>query len=290
MAPMMRAAPAKLNLYLHILGKRADGYHLLESGVVFTALADQLAVAPATELTLTVDGEFAQPAGAGDDNLVLKAARALQHAAAVTHGAALQLTKHIPVGAGLGGGSADAAATLVALNQLWALGFTPEQLRALALPLGADVAMCIDPKPVIARGIGEALAPWPVALPTLQAVLVHPRTPLLTADVYRALTRTDMPATIFPPLPEKNTRAFIDALAGMRNDLEPAACAVSPVVSEVLAALKALTPLPLLVRMTGSGACCFALYETQEASEAAAASLRQAKPHWWVGSTSLQGA
>ena len=270
-------APAKLNLFLHILGRRADGYHRIESLVVFTDLADTLAIEPAATLSLQVDGAFATMAGDDAQNLVLKAARALQGATGCSAGARITLTKHIPVGAGLGGGSADAAVALTGLNQLWQLGLMPDQLRALAVTLGADVAMCIDAKPAMISGIGEVIVPLvaPLSLPPY-ALLVHPRVPLLTKDVYAAMRLTHR-ASMGQAYPRDLT-----ALMATQNDMQAAAIALNPTVGEVLQALVAMLPEPRLVRMTGSGACCFALVDTQVDAEQAAASIAHVHPDWWV--------
>lgn len=280
MPPISWRAAAKLNLYLHVLNKRADGYHAIESLVVFTSLADEVTVKAADTLSLTTLGEFADAAGDGEGNLVLKAARALQEHTGCKQGAELTLTKNIPVGAGLGGGSADAAAALRGLNDFWQLGLNAAQLHALAVPLGADVAMCLASAPVIARGIGEQLSPLRHPLPALHALLVHPRTPLLTKAVYGAFT-------LQPSAPvwedrAMDTAAFFRALAATRNHLQPAAIAVDPIVAEILLALETLHPAPNLARMTGSGACCFALYETAETAARAAETLRQNYPNWWI--------
>jgi 4-diphosphocytidyl-2-C-methyl-D-erythritol kinase len=275
-------APAKLNLYLHLLGKRADGYHLLESGVVFTSLVDTFEVQAADELRLVVEGAFAEQAGGGEGNLVLKAARLLQQETGVASGAVITLTKSIPVGAGLGGGSADAAATLRALMRLWGVSLTPEALHRIAIQLGADVAMCIESKPVIARGIGEELSPWPFPLPPMHALLVHPRVPLLSVDVYRAVDIAQCSTSPMSPLTNGE-----ELVAYTRNDLEAPAQHVSPVVGEVLGALRALTPPPSLVRMTGSGACCFALYADANTANAALSALRAAHPQWWMALTKI---
>lgn len=278
-------APAKLNLTLHILGKRADGYHEVESLVAFAALGDTLEVEAAPVLSLAVDGEFAAASGAQEENLVLRAARLLQAEYGVHAGAALRLTKRIPVGAGLGGGSADAAAALRALNQLWQLALPDAALMALAPKLGADVAMCIASRPAIARGIGEKLEPLAVPLPALHGVLVHPRTPLLTKEVYAAFALSPAPAPIFSQL--QTAHDFLAALKTARNDLEPAALTVSAEVGSVRAALVNAVPTPALVRMSGSGACCYGLYTRAEDAARAAETLAQQHLGWWVQATAL---
>lgn len=267
-------ARAKLNLTLHITGKREDGYHLLDSVVAFTQLADRLQVQEADGLTLEVEGPFADASGAQDDNLVLRAARLLQRETGCTRGAHIRLEKHIPVGAGLGGGSADAAVALQLLNELWELRLPPERLQALAPQLGADVAMCLLGKPLVARGIGEVLEPLGWDMPARAVVLVHPRIPLLTAQVY-ALRDGEAPR----PFPAPVDWAAV--LAG-RNDLQRAAIAASPIVAELLLAMETTGPKPELVRMTGSGACCFALFADADQAVRYAETMRGYAPAWFV--------
>lgn len=263
---MRLVAPAKLNLYLHITGKRADGYHLLESLVVFTNLQDVLTIASADTLSLEVTGEFASDAGQAD-NLVLRAARLLQQETGTNHGARITLEKNIPVGAGLGGGSSDAATTLKGLNELWQLKVSDTKLREIGLKLGADVPMCLYGKKLIARGIGEVIKPYEGDLLAPYVVLVHPRIPLLTAQVY----------------------AMLDSIRGVgeRNDLQRAAIAASPVVGEVLLAMETALPRPALVRMTGSGACCFALFDDADHAATYAAQLRAEHSTWWIRSSAI---
>lgn len=282
-------APAKLNLALHIQGRRADGYHLLESLVVFTEFGDTLSIAAADRLQLTIQGEFATEAGEGEHNLVLRAAKALQSATDCYKGARITLTKNIPVGAGLGGGSADAAAVLHGLQQLWKTELSADRLAALALPLGADIPMCLLSKPLIARGVGEVLAPLPQALPPLHVVLVHPRTPLLSGDVYRALNYPlDVARESDLQVPDHGDgSSFTRWLATTRNDLQPPAMAISPIVAELLLAMETAQPSPLLVRMTGSGACCFALFSDAQAAERYARQVQAQYPQWWVKNTKI---
>lgn len=277
-------ARAKLNLYLHITGKRADGYHVLDSLVVFTSLADQVRVSPANTLTLTVDGPFAALAGEDENNLVLRAAHLLQHHTNTAQGAAVQLTKNIPVGAGLGGGSADAAAALRALNQLWSLNLPSETLVELGRSLGADVAMCVASTPAIARGVGDVLTH--VTLPTLHAVLVYPRVLLPTPDVYRAFRLEGEKAPVALP-PVTDSAALLAALQPMTNDLASAAISQCAAVGDVLHALASLVPASPYVRMSGSGACCFALYESSDQAARAADALRHAHADWWVEAVEL---
>lgn len=269
-------AAAKLNLTLHITGKRADGYHMLESLVAFTDVADVLGVAPADVLTLQVHGPFAAACGDGTDNLVMRAAQALQRAVGITDGAAITLEKHIPIGAGLGGGSADAAACLHLLNAFWKLQLGEAALHDIAITLGADVAMCLHSRALVARGVGDLLSPLAAPLPALHAVLVYPNKALATADVYRAY-RHDA---------SRSHPAVEDYMAG-RNDLQPAAIGLLAEVAQVLLALETALPKPVVARMSGSGACCFALYDSPAAAQQAQARLSTQHPDWWVRATAV---
>jgi 4-diphosphocytidyl-2-C-methyl-D-erythritol kinase len=286
MQPILLQAPAKINLYLYLTGKRADGYHLLESLVVFTELADTLEIATSDALSLQVQGEFADSSGTMEDNLVLRAARALVAKTGVKQGAQLRLTKNIPVGAGLGGGSADAAAALRGLNRFWNLNISQQDLQWIASTLGADVAMCLDSMPAIARGIGDELMPLMPPPPKLHVLLVHPRVPLLTKDVYAASRLGD-------PAPEWSHKSmkpkdFIESLRITCNHLQRPAIAVDSRVAEVLLALETLIPAANLVRMSGSGACCFALYADKEAATRAHSAIAKQHPQWWTALTTLR--
>lgn len=285
MPPLTLRAPAKLNLFLHVLGRRADGYHTIETLVAFTELADQLTISEAPNLSLDVAGEFASDTGGNETNLVMKAALALREVTGVTHGAQLTLTKNIPVGGGLGGGSADAAAALRGLNRFWALGLNQRELQTIAKTLGADVPMCLQAVPALARGIGDELVPLMQPLPMLYALLVHPRVPLLTKDVYAAV---EMPASI-PAWREEtaNASAFLASLSSTRNHLQRAAIRVSGHVAEVLLTLETLEPRAPFVRMTGSGACCYALFAEQSDAQKAANNVHEHHPDWWTQVTAL---
>jgi 4-diphosphocytidyl-2-C-methyl-D-erythritol kinase len=264
-------APAKVNLCLHVTGRRDDGYHLLDSLVAFAPAGDWLTVSPAAAPSLSVDGPESLGVPQDATNLALRAAEL----AAPGLPKAIALTKHLPAAAGIGGGSSDAAGVARAL------GWTD----ALALrPLGADVPMCLIPRPWRIRGTGEVLDP--VALPSLPAVLVNPRVPVPTAAVFRALSTTGnapLPGSL-PAL--RDTAAAIDWLALQRNDLQAPAITLCPSIPMVLAALTA-TPGCRLARMSGSGATCFALYRTESDAAAAALSLRRAHPGWWVAAGPL---
>lgn len=274
------AAPAKLNLFLHVLGRRSDGYHRLDSLIAFASVHDTLLAAPADRLTLTLDGPFAdQLKAGGEDNLVLKAARALGEAAGRPALAALTLTKRLPVASGIGGGSADAAAALKALAALWCLDIAPDALSALALSLGADVPMCLAGQAARVGGIGERIAPVG-RLPEAGLVLVNPNLPLATAAVFKARQGPFSDAARFDGVP-RDAKALAAALALTRNDLEAPARALMPAIEEVLSALRGLEG-SLLARMSGSGATCFALLESEMAARAAAADLAARRPGWWV--------
>lgn len=281
------AAPAKINLALHVVGRRADGYHLLDSLVVHGGAADRVSARlldtvetpeNGPRLSLAITGPFAAGLAADPDNLVLRAARRLADEAGrigrTVPGVALTLDKHLPIASGIGGGSSDAAATLRLLDRLWRLDLGGERLAALALSLGADVPMCVDGRPARIGGIGEAITPIE-NFPPLSLVLVNPGVAVATPTVFRALASRDN-----PPLPDLPAR-FRDAadvaawLGATRNDLEPAAIAVAPEIAEVLARLRA-QPGCLLARMSGSGATCFGVFR-----EGAPPPLMPHRAGWW---------
>ncbi len=283
-------APAKINLYLHVTGRRADGYHLLDSLVAFAGINDVVSVRPAAELTLELIGPFAEAVPAGSDNLVLMAARALREQAGTGDGAALKLTKRLPPAAGVGGGSADAAAALRALNGLWGLGFADMDLLAIGLELGADVPVCLRGRAVFMSGVGENLAPAP-ALPRAWVVLVNPGRPLSTPSVFekrREMTGDGFSAPAGFDYAPRDAAELAAVLAKRRNDLEDAAVALIPAVGEVLAALNETAGV-LLARMSGSGATCFGLMATAEAAATAALALAGGHPDWWIKAASLKG-
>ena len=279
---MQEAAPAKVNLYLHITDRRADGYHLLDSLAVFGPAMDWLTLAaPAVEtgqgVTLAVSGPFAPGLTQEADNLVLRAARALAAEAglAAPLAAALRLEKNLPVASGIGGGSADGAAALRLFNRAWCLGFDEGRLMALAAGLGADIPVCVASRPARMQGVGEVLLPAP-RLPECGLLLVNPGVALATPAVFKARQGGFTPAAALPEA-WPDAAAMARDLAALRNDLEPAAIALCPVVAEVLAAIRAL-PGCLLARMSGSGATCFGLFASAATARAAAALLPGA---WW---------
>ena len=279
-----RAAPAKINLYLHLIGKRADGYHLLDSLVAFADVGDVLEVRPAAGLTLAISGPFAKSVPDDVDNMVMRAARSLAAAGGVREGAAIALKKHLPVSAGLGGGSADAAAALLALAELWRLRPGEDGLKDLGLALGADVPACLAGRVVYVGGIGEAIAPAP-ALPRAQLVLANPGVAVDTARVFAAHRGMMSGPGRFDHAPA-TAAALAEALISRRNDLQAPAEAIAPVISEVLSALEA-QPGCLLARLSGSGASCFGLFAEERAAAEAAEACRAAHPGWWVVATPL---
>ena len=280
-------APAKINLALHVTGRRPDGYHAIETLAVFADFGDVVTATLGAEgrMGLSVKGHFApaladatQPA----DNLVVRAATELTRitGARKLPAARLTLTKRIPVAAGLGGGSADAAATLRLLNRQWGLGHAPDKLAKIGLRLGADVPMCLASRPLIATGVGERITPVH-GVPAMPVVLAHPGGPVPAAGVFGRLApaeRTPLPAT---PARFRSLLDVIFWLRKARNDLEEPAAAVS---KTAVAAAKALRSDPecLFARMSGSGAAAFGIFTTMDAAERAAARLQEAKPRWWV--------
>ena len=275
-------APAKINLALHVTGQRADGYHLLDSIVVFADLGDRIAAQPADRLSLTVDGPFAAGVPLDDSNLVLRAARALQAARGVTRGAALRLTKALPHAAGIGSGSSDAAATIRLLADLWGVApLAPDDPAAVAL--GADVPVCLHaPHPVRMQGVGEVLTPLH-GLPAMGMVLVNPRVEVPTPAVFRALVRKRN-----APLPDNPAPrgALSDWLAGLRNDLQGPAETLAPEITRALAALRRL-PTVLGAVMSGSGATCVGITRTLGDARVAARTMQVAEMGWWVAPAAM---
>ena len=273
-------APAKINLALHVVGRRADGYHEIDSLAVFTALGDRVERMEAGP-PLAVAGPFAGALAALDpaDNLVLKAARAL--GASVP----LRLVKRLPVASGLGGGSADAAAAIRLLSRMAGGGDT-ERLADLARGLGADVPMCLASRPLRARGIGERVSPAP-DLPDLPVVLVNPRRPVSTPAVFARLERRENPGLPRFLVSYPTPAALAEWLAGTRNDLEAPAIAIEPSIGDALAALRRERGC-LLARMSGSGATCFGLFPDPPSAEGAAAAISARRPDWWVASTTAR--
>jgi 4-diphosphocytidyl-2-C-methyl-D-erythritol kinase len=279
-------APAKINLYLHVVGRRPDGYHLLDSLVAFADIGDRVTATPAERLSLTLGGpEAAAIAALGDDNLVLRAARLVAAAAGATEpGAALHLDKQLPAASGIGGGSSDAAATLRALDRLWRRPLDPAALAALALELGADTPACLLARPVWVGGVGEQLEPA-AGLPPAGIVLANPRRSLPTAAVFAARAGPFTTGGRFAPMP-RDAGALAATLAERRNDLAEPALTLVPEIGRVLETLARL-PGALLARMSGSGATCFALFADRQAASAARAMLACAEPGWWIAAGGL---
>jgi 4-diphosphocytidyl-2-C-methyl-D-erythritol kinase len=281
-----RLAPAKVNLFLHVGDKRADGYHDLLSLVVFASIGDHLRLAPADCLSLKVTGAF-PITGPADENLVLKAAHALQ-AWASKHGhetkpVELTLEKNVPVASGIGGGSSDAAATLLMLAAHWGLPIAVDDLYALGLQLGADVPVCLRAAPTLVSGVGETLTPIDT-LPPFALLLVNPRVEVPTASVFKSLTARS--GAYARPLPALATaRDLAMYLDGTINDLSAPAKAIAPLIMHAENAIAA-TDGCLTARMSGSGATCFGLYETKPAADAAALAVATAHPGWWVKAAS----
>jgi 4-diphosphocytidyl-2-C-methyl-D-erythritol kinase len=324
-------APAKINLALHVTGKREDGYHEIETFAVFTRFGDLVSVTEADVDSFDVDGPFATGVPSSGDNLVIQARDALRAMARDTpapnpspqggggHGnadakspsplrggvrgggilhknsflsdpprtgetrgpVAIRLTKNLPVASGIGGGSSDAAAALTALNQIWATDFPPDRLAELGQSLGADVPMCLNGRPLLASGIGEHIEPV-ADVPALALVLVNPGVAVATAEVFRRLDRRNNGG--LPPLPRAvEFHSLRNWLETTRNDLEPAARSLQPVIGSVLAALnKAGSGFS---RMSGSGATCFGLFETGNVAKRAAIEIRRRHPDWFVAAT-----
>lgn len=282
--PRWWQAQAKLNLYLHVLGRRADGYHLLDSLVAFADIGDRVAAEGASGLSLRIAGPFADALGDPRDNLMWRAAEALARRLGRVPDVALRLEKNLPVASGIGGGSSDAAASLRALAALWEAPLDETALAELGATLGADVPVCLAARPCWLGGIGEALEPAP-PLPRAGLVLANPGIALPTPAVFKARQGPFSAPARFSAAPA-DAAALAALLAERRNDLTAAAIGEAPAIAEVLERLAAL-PGALLARMSGSGATCFALFATESAAAAAAEGLRAAAPRWWIAAGRL---
>ncbi len=268
---MDETAYAKINLALHVRGREADGFHRIETIFAFCEEGDRLSVAPADTIGLSITGRFAGTLTAGEDNLVLRAARALAAYCGTRRGAAIALEKNLPVAAGLGGGSADAGAALRLLCRFWDVTPSEEELLALAAPLGADVPACLVSRTSRGDARGDRLTPWnELDLAGTPVLLVNPAVPLSTAAVFRAWDGID--------------RGPLSGLEGSRNDLELPATELVPEVADALESLADAA----VARMSGSGATCFGLYRDPAARDAAAVRIRAAHPGWWTLATRLR--
>jgi len=277
MPVLTEAAPAKINLFLHITGRRADGYHLLDSVAVFAGAGDVLSVEPDEGFSLELTGPFGTVLEAEKDNLVLRAGKLLARAARIIPHGRMVLEKNLPVASGIGGGSADAAAALRLLNRYWALDFSRAELAGMAVKLGADVPVCLTPRPMRMTGIGEVLTEAPVP-PRCGILLVNPGIAVATADVFRARAGPFSPPDALLPEAWLSARSMAMDLARLRNDLEPAAITLCPVIAEVLAAIRSADG-NFLARMSGSGATCFGIFADAERARRAADALH--RPDWW---------
>lgn len=285
-APATAGAPAKINLTLHITCRRDDGYHLLDSLVVFAELFDEITVHPAQELTLTVDGPFKTGVPTDGGNLILRAAEALRTARGVTAGAALRLTKALPHAAGIGSASSDAATAIRLLADLWSVPpLRPTDAAAMAL--GGDVPVCLaGPLPRRMAGTGHLIAPVP-ALPPMALVLVNPGAHVPTGDVFAALT--DRNGSPMEAVPAADTLpAFCDWLARQRNDMAAAAAGIAPEIDEVLARLRGL-PQVLHAGMSGSGATCFGIVPDMATARQVARAVQVSQLGWWVAPAPVIG-
>lgn len=283
-------APAKINLTLRVIGRRAEGYHELESLVAFAGLCDWVAFEPGPDPALEVLGPRASEAGPVEDNLVLRAACAL---AALIPGLRLgrfRLVKRLPAAAGLGGGSADAAAALRLLAGEARLSLDDPRVRAAARATGADVLACLEPQARMMTGVGDQLGP-PIELPKMFALLVNPRVAAPTAKVFAALglaagAQLETSARSFDPL-KHGAAGLLDALSSARNDLEAAAIRVAPAIAVVRERLSRL-PGTAATGMSGSGATCFALFTDRRSAASARRAIASERPDWWVEATALR--
>lgn len=279
-------ARAKINLALHVVGRRDSGHHLLESIVTFADTGDRIGIDPSDEDRFTVSGPFSTDIPSDSDaaagNLVVKARALLRdhlqnsgHAAPPVH---LHLEKNLPVASGVGGGSADAAATLNGLIAHWKARIDADSLAGLALSLGADVPMCLAGHPLLACGIGEVITPLP-RLPAMPMLLVNPGIAVSTPLIFQALVEKNNPALVLSP-GAVSAEDWISALSTMRNDLQPSAMALTPLIADVLSAIEGSGA--RLTRMSGSGATCFGLFANEDSRNRAAEALRQQRPDWYV--------
>lgn len=281
-------APAKLNLFLHLTGRRDDHFHLLESLFVFTTLGDTLTIMPDRELRFSLHGPFGKVLAHSDlsKNLIVRAANLLRETYSVQLGALIQLSKHIPIGAGLGGGSSDAAATLIGLNRLWKLNLDIRTLSHLALTLGADVPACLYRQPVFVSGIGEIISPVALPFKTSPVLLIKPNQSLTTTHVFQYFKNQGFPfsSTLTAPCFSKDWNAFIDFLSVQKNDLEMSATHFLPVIHALLDYLKTKTTCRL-ARMSGSGPTCFALFDDFITAKEAWLAMQKLFPGFWMGMT-----
>ncbi|MGI9355880.1 MAG: 4-(cytidine 5'-diphospho)-2-C-methyl-D-erythritol kinase [Rhizobiaceae bacterium] len=283
---MERIARAKINLALHVTGQRKDGYHLLDSLVTFAEIGDRLSFQAADSISLLESGAFSeQLINSAGDNLVLRASKVLgryfEEQGQPAPAAAITLEKNLPIASGIGGGSADAAATLSALNAMAQYPAERAALSQIALSLGADVPMCLESLSARVTGVGEKVDP--ISLPSFPMVLANPGVQVPTVTVFSGLTEKQNPAMGVPPI-DTDAAGWVDWLGNQRNDLQSPAQTIARVIGGCVSALKNTVECQL-ARMSGSGATCFGLYATQERADEAAAEISAAQPDWWVVST-----
>ena len=280
-------APAKINLFLHVGDKRADGFHALESLVAFTRAGDELDFVLTRGLSLTLDGPFAEGLMGEGNNLVLRAAQKLAAKGNVETRAHISLTKNLPVASGIGGGSADAAAALRGLNALWNLNLPASVLQEIAEEIGSDIPVCVESQPAWMEGRGELVAPLD-QFPEMPVVLVNPGVAVPTGPVFAALQRRSGTMGLRPRGRLSSQDDVLHFLGTTRNDLEEPALRLAPAIGVVLESLQGQAG-ALLARMSGSGATCFAIFGDNIAAEKAAQLIRAAHPRWWVTATVLSG-
>jgi len=294
MSALIENGCAKVNLTLRVVGRRVDGYHDLESVVAFADCADRLTLTSGPELRLTASGPRAEECGATADNLVIKAARLLSERVAGLTLGEFTLDKHLPVAAGIGGGSADAAAALRLLAKANGLALDDERLIEAARLTGADVPVCLSSRACVMTGVGETLLP--LDLPKMPCLLVNPRLPVATSEVFAALGLRNgelrvgvadvIKAAAVWPKPGATSADWIDALGEGTNDLEAPALRIQPAIGDVLSALRDL-PGMQLARMSGSGATCFAIFDSTEAAASGAQAIGRDQPGWWAHAGTL---
>ena len=286
---MMYLAPAKINLYLHITHRRLDGYHLIDSLFVFTQFGDSVTITPASSLSFSIEGQFAAALSTEsiENNLLYRAATLLQKKYSISAGAHIHLSKNIPVAAGLGGGSMDAAAVLKGLNALWDLRLGDTTLAELGLLLGADVPACLYQKPALVSGIGEVLKPVSLALPPTPIMLIKPPCSLSTQTVFSHYAQSGKPFSLHAINPTGSPEDFFEILKQNKNDLQESAISLMPEIGEILEQLQHASGC-LLSKMSGSGPACFGIFSTQTQLQAAKQVLETRFPAHWITATSVR--
>lgn len=280
-------APAKINLYLHVLGRRPDGYHILDSLITFVNLYDILEIEAADDLVLTIDGPFGSGLSSGEDNLIIKAANILSNASGVKKGANIKLTKNLPIASGMGAGSSDAVATFKALSKLWGLSLSSDDLCEIALDIGAELPFFITGKSAIVSSIGEYIEP--IDLPKLDILLVNPGIPVLTAQIFNNFAKKADKLEKSPIKWENkysNKNDLINFLLQTKNDLKESAIDSVPQIGAVIKELEAQEGC-LFANMSGSGATCFGIFDNAKQAEEAKDAISQKYPDWWVENTTL---